>query len=147
MEARSAIWFLENILIHPDSKYLGIEPGFAVPVDNAISNLLPFPNASIEVGLSKDILPRIDILFDIVRVDGSHKAEHALFDIVNGWNLLNINGVLIVDDYKMSGAFSPRKALDGFLSCLPHRKYEFIWKDYEVAILKKPKSKHIIKIL
>ena len=37
--------------------------------------------------------------FDVIYVDGSHEADQVYKDIKNSWNILNINGILICDDY------------------------------------------------
>jgi len=37
--------------------------------------------------------------FDIIYIDGSHEAFQVYKDINNSWNSLNINGLIICDDY------------------------------------------------
>ena len=37
--------------------------------------------------------------YDLIYIDGSHEADQVYKDIKNSWKILNINGVLICDDY------------------------------------------------
>jgi len=37
--------------------------------------------------------------FDIIYIDGWHEASQVDLDINNSWNFLNINGIIICDDY------------------------------------------------
>ena len=37
--------------------------------------------------------------FDVIYVDGSHEADQVYKDIKNSWDILNISGILICDDY------------------------------------------------
>ena len=37
--------------------------------------------------------------YDVIYIDGSHEADQVYKDIKNSWKILNINGVLICDDY------------------------------------------------
>ena len=38
-------------------------------------------------------------MFDIIYIDGWHEAPQVYKDINNSWNTLNINGIIICDDY------------------------------------------------
>ena len=37
--------------------------------------------------------------FDVIYVDGYHKSDQVFKDCVNSWKKLNVNGILICDDY------------------------------------------------
>ena len=37
--------------------------------------------------------------YDVIYIDGSHEADQVYKDIKNSWKILNMNGVLICDDY------------------------------------------------
>ena len=39
------------------------------------------------------------LFYDVIYVDGYHKAEQVYKDCVNSWKNLNINGIMICDDY------------------------------------------------
>ena len=40
-----------------------------------------------------------DEKFDLIYIDGWHEAPQVYKDICNSWNFLNINGIIICDDY------------------------------------------------
>ena len=40
-----------------------------------------------------------NIKFDLIYVDGDHKAQQVSKDINNSWNILNKGGYLILDDF------------------------------------------------
>ncbi len=37
--------------------------------------------------------------YDVIYIDGSHETDQVYKDIKNSWNILNVNGILICDDY------------------------------------------------
>ena len=39
------------------------------------------------------------LFYDVIYVDGYHKAEQVYKDCINSWKYLNVNGILICDDY------------------------------------------------
>jgi len=81
--------------------------------------------------------------FDIVYIDGSHKAKNVLADAILSWELLKTGGIMIFDDYKWKGweghkltaELRPEIAIDSFISIFKN-DIEIIHKDYQV-ILKK----------
>lgn len=48
---------------------------------------------------SDDFFKKNITLFDVIYVDGYHKAEQVFKDCVNSWKTLNKNGIMICDDY------------------------------------------------
>jgi hypothetical protein len=64
---------------------------------------------------------------DLIYVDGSHHAADVLQDIVMGWQLLAINGTMVLDDYLWRephgrGAIhEPKLAIDAFTSIYGER--------------------------
>ena len=38
-------------------------------------------------------------MFDVIYVDGYHKSSQVFYDCINSWKCLNLNGILICDDY------------------------------------------------
>ena len=59
--------------------------------------------------------------FDVIYVDGSHEADQVYKDIKNSWNILNINGILICDDYFYGNIYKnpnnvPSIAINKFVS-------------------------------
>ena len=59
--------------------------------------------------------------FDVIYVDGSHEADQVYKDITNSWKILNINGILICDDYFYGNIYKnpenvPSIAINKFVS-------------------------------
>jgi predicted O-methyltransferase YrrM len=62
--------------------------------------------------------------FDLVYVDGSHAAPDVLLDLVLGWQLLSVYGMLVMDDYLWHGGMTqpidpiktPKPAIDAFVN-------------------------------
>ena len=48
---------------------------------------------------SNDFFNTNKLTYDVIYIDGYHKAEQVFKDCVNSWKNLNINGILICDDY------------------------------------------------
>ena len=38
-------------------------------------------------------------LYDVIYIDGAHETEQVFKDVKNSWKILNVNGILICDDY------------------------------------------------
>tara|TARA_Y100000996_G_C22493469_1_gene631236 strand:- start:97 stop:786 length:690 start_codon:yes stop_codon:yes gene_type:complete len=53
--------------------------------------------------LSKDFFKKNTDTFDIIYIDGSHKADDVFYDCTNAWEILRKDGLLILDDYFWNG--------------------------------------------
>ena len=90
-------------------------------------------------GLSTDILPTLDAIYDFIYIDGDH-SEHAVWnDAVNSFKILKNYGIIIFDDYlwndQIDMSKSPKNAIDKFL--VEYKPYiEIIKIDYQVIIRK-----------
>ena len=154
-EGRATCWLLENILTHPASSItcidtfkgsvehgeLGID--FSGVRDRFLSNTGPL---SWKVNLieSRSVtalpcLPRRK--FQFVYVDGSHAATDTLMDICMAWPLLDVNGIMAMDDYEwptpdLSPDLSrPKMAIDAFLGSFIGR-LRLLHKGYQVIVKK-----------
>jgi hypothetical protein len=159
-EARSAVWFLRNLLTHPNSYYVGIDPyvylrRHEIPMElvecreRARANLAEFGDrATLHEEPSEQRLSRFladGVQFDIVRVDGEHTAYNALFDITVGWRVLRPGGVMLVDDYDPKGKIArkadwgddcPRTASDSHFKCIPQDQWSVLYRGYEIGVRK-----------
>ena len=76
--------------------------------------------------------------FDFIYVDGSHKAIDAYADSYLSWKLLNVGGIMAIDDYLMSGM----DILDVPLSGINHfmermeGSYKILHKGYRIFLEK-----------
>ena len=93
-------------------------------------------------GPSSLVLPQLGIAsrqFDIVYIDGSHRAADVYSDAALTWPLVARNGLVIFDDYEfdqMEGELErPKLGIDTFLAAIPNQ-YRLVHKGYQVAIAK-----------
>lgn len=62
-------------------------------------------------------------VYDVVYIDGDHRAQAVIADAVLAWHMLRVGGVLIFDDYLWRhppsdvGKIYPGPGVDAFLSC------------------------------
>jgi predicted O-methyltransferase YrrM len=152
-EGRSALWFCENILTHPDARLTCIDT-FAGSAEHAaidtINLLQRFQENTdsvkdkikIQIGNSSDVLPRLPNarlpdLYDFIYVDGSHDPRDVCLDGILAWSLLKPGGVMIFDDYLWGAHLPPHKrpcvGIDAFLS-VHDQEFAFIAKAYALAI-------------
>ena len=76
--------------------------------------------------------------YDIIYVDGSHRLLDCYTDLILSWQLLEQNGMMIIDDYlfnKNNILESPYEAVNEFLEKYKN-KYTLLHKSYRVFILK-----------
>lgn len=76
--------------------------------------------------------------FDIIYVDGSHRLLDCYIDLILSWQLLDINGMMIIDDYlfnKENILESPFEAVNDFLEKYKN-EYILLHKNYRVFIKK-----------
>jgi predicted O-methyltransferase YrrM len=65
--------------------------------------------------------------FDLIYIDGSHKAPDVLFDGCLAFSLLRLGGVMVFDDYKWMGYApenpieNPKLGVDSFMACYENR--------------------------
>jgi predicted O-methyltransferase YrrM len=93
-------------------------------------------------GPSSLVLPQLAIeqrQFDIVYVDGSHRAADVYSDAALSWPMVAKNGIVIFDDYEfdqMEGELErPMLGIDIFLAAIDGQ-YRLLHKGYQVAIVK-----------
>ena len=167
-EGRSSVWILDNV-ISKESSLTVIEPypepgdnkDIAAVKDNLQYNLsLADPGQSrsrVIVGESKTILPRLLVegrRFDLIYVDGDHNALGVLRDLIMAWDLLRVDGYMLMDDYEMETTdpwhfvshkefieyprikfLHPKTAIDPFL-VIYRGLYEKVIDNYQVGIKK-----------
>ncbi len=141
-EGRSTVWFLENILRHPQSTITCLDTfqGSLEHTEDQKNNLLErfqknlIPRFSdkvkIMVGPSVHGLRTKEItdnLYTVIYIDGDHRSVAVLSDAVMAFPLLKLEGVMIFDDY-LGGSFktmfsneNPHNGIEAFMN---------IYKDY-----------------
>lgn len=125
-EGRSAIWFIENGL-SPNGEITCIDNWVYKDKETFNSNL-----AKALIGQDKQMvllegnsvyhlasLVAQSKKYDLVYIDGGHKNKEVLTDAVLCWELINVGGILVFDDYLYSFResnvdHSVKRAVDAF---------------------------------
>ena len=113
-QGRSTIWFLTNILLHEQSNITCVDP-FTGSVEHTPEqvdhlfdifsyNLRNYKHKTILFkGKSSDILRAnnftLDNVYDVVYIDGDHRAPAVMEDAVLSFACLRQGGLMIFDDY------------------------------------------------
>jgi predicted O-methyltransferase YrrM len=75
--------------------------------------------------------------FDLAYIDGNHRRDEVMADSMGVWQLLDVGGVVIWDDYEwgqgLAPAERPQPAIDEFLA-MHEGSYRLLAKTYQVAI-------------
>jgi predicted O-methyltransferase YrrM len=153
-EGRATIWLLENILTHPDSRIMTIDPFFEEY--GASQNYEERFDRNVEAsglrhkvekikGYSHTELRRLQPeSYDFAYIDGSHASTDVLLDIALAWDLMKPGGIIIFDDYdrsflvngKLKADLTPRMGIDAFLSVF-HRRVDVLAREYQLVIRKR----------
>ena len=155
-EGQSTTWFLDNILTHPDSRLIDVDPFFSdgdlagadfnVVQELYAHNIKECPvgyKCQLIKGKSQDILPTLkENSFDFIFIDGSHLAKDVAVDAELSHKLLKSKGIIIFDDYEwatnipdIDRSYIPHDAIDTFLN-RHGNDYKLIDKHYQVVIKK-----------
>jgi len=153
-EGQSACWFLDNILTHPTSRLVCVDP-FAVPMASVLLRYFEArydfnvaASGSAErvtklIGQSQVVLRTLQpASFDFIYVDGSHKIGDVLQDAVLAWTLLKPGGLVNFDDYALVDDLSegmlaraPGRAIDAFVSLLGSSA-SIVRRDWQMVLRK-----------
>lgn len=143
-EGRSLIWMFDNILTGKNCCATAIDPLPDELKETLQYNLKHSGHQSkidLIEGYSQESLKKLtDLKFDIIYLDGSHKAKAALADLVLSWDLLKTDGIMVIDDYlwengKLPIDQCPKAAVDSFLTFYGE-EIEVIYSDYQLIIRK-----------
>lgn len=154
-EGRSTVWFMENILTHPDARLKWVDT-FEGGSDHAgmdlsglerrfLDNVALFGDkVSGRARKSMDALKQYSdspgSLFDFIYIDGSHEAPDVLADAVLAWPLLKPGGFMGFDDYQWQKFPEPERrpklAIDSFLAVM-RRECEVVHKGFQVWVQKR----------
>ncbi len=128
-EGQGTTWFLDNILTHPDSRLIDVDPFYSEGdlaganfdivqslYAHNIKECFSSHKCQLIKGKSQDILPTLkENSFDFIFVDGSHFKKDVAADAELSHKLLKSGGIIIFDDYEW-GTDKPN--IDR--NCLPH---------------------------
>jgi predicted O-methyltransferase YrrM len=153
-EGMSALWLCENILTHPDSHLDCVDPyepyleHMDPPLDmvkakeNFVKNTESVKDKlTLHVESSFDYMKNRTEKVDLIYVDGDHSARACLIDMVQSHLLLNLGGMIIVDDYLWAGMLEgvdvPKGAINAFMNFFAEQ-YSLVSIGYQVILKKNP---------
>lgn len=149
-EGKSAIWMLENLCIHPDSRLTSID---SYTLDDPSVNLNTYENFLYNIDLctekkkfnqilgnSKDIMPKLveeNKKYDIIYIDSTTDIELVFTDITNADKLIGNSGIILMDDvgFDESANTSVIGAIKRFLTKYPD-VYRIILKEWQWMLQK-----------
>lgn len=141
-EGLTVIWFLQNILVQPQSRAYIIDNFYDPETHYLEANLSQSNNSgkyTLFEGKSQDVLKKLgNDFFDIIHVDGSHTAVDVIQDLILSWPLLKVGGTLIIDDYKLQANLphlAPKMSVDAFLKIF-QPELEIVYFDYYIILTK-----------
>lgn len=144
-EGRSAIWFIENIL-SVNSSITCIDDWSWVKDESAFDKNIEivkvkFPTISVvklsgdsQVKLAEQLLN--NHTYDLIYIDGKCDAAKRLSDACGAWPLLNLNGVMIFDDYLYISEDANLKLAIDYFCTLFQNKYKYLYVGQQVIIQK-----------
>ena len=153
-EGRSTTWLIDNVLGHPESTLLSIDPFLSSdptsPVDNTtfdrFTHNLSESSYPAKITHMQDVGENIyPILikdsYDICYVDACHMPWHIVHDLCNVWNLTKVGGIMLCDDYGSTNRFgtkySPNEAMKYFIQyVLKGRGYQIHAAEWALVLVK-----------
>lgn len=156
-EAGGTCWILNNVLLHPESRYVGIDNWGVTPTtpnknawwlavkDRAYNNLhlIDSPKCEIIEATSPTALlslRRQEKRFDVVYIDGNHGYSGCLLDTVLAWDITKT--MIIWDDYG-SKECRVKEAVVEFLAGVPNEEYCELFRNYQYGVLKTKSTKYL----
>ena len=143
-EGRSAIWFLDHVLTHPSSTITCVDLFPSQMAEIRFDHNIAVSGCSSRVtkvkGRSQKVLKLLrEDSYNIIYIDGSHRAVDVQADASLSWPLLKRGGIIIFDDYhwnlEQPIEDRPQTAIDNFLSDF-RSQLEILHKGYQVIVRK-----------
>jgi predicted O-methyltransferase YrrM len=143
-EGGSALWMLENILTHPTARMTGLDTfSNKENCERFLANLEMSgfsKKMTLVKGRSQVTLRSLPLdSFDIVYIDGSHRAPDVMVDAALSWELLKKGGILIFDDYMWEWERPPQDrpkiAIEAFLRIFKN-ELEILHQEYQIIVKK-----------
>lgn len=125
-EGRSALWTVENMLLHPDSTITCVDPwicwmnyaghdrfDFEKHFDHNVAGVSKIQKLK---GSSADVLPGLPLhAFHGCYIDGLHEEDHVREDALLALPLLKPGAIIVFDDYAWEGHPGVKNAVDTLL--------------------------------
>lgn len=94
------VWMSENLCLHPDSVIhsAGIDPKEGID-DYAKTRLEKYNNIIFYNEYGNTVIRRLNIMYDMIYIDGTHKYLPVLNDAKFSLKYLKEDGIIVFDDY------------------------------------------------
>lgn len=150
-EGRSACWIAANLLNHPMSTLISVDPWNVVSPhqERQQENFAATANGRKIISVAQSSIDfyaetrKRGPTYDLIYIDGDHHGSYVIRDACNFWPQLQPGGILIFDDYQWvdsTGVLSentlPRHAIDYFM-LLFQDQYDVLHKEYQVFLRKR----------
>jgi predicted O-methyltransferase YrrM len=164
-EGASTTWLLDELSNNPASTVTAIDAFDAVtPATEGVSQTLErrfydnvekstnFNKLRVMQGLSRFVLRSManeyEGHFNLVYIDGSHRAKDVLDDAVLSWPMLEDGGHMVFDDYrwhKYAAEYdNPKLAIDSFTNCY-ETELDVVHRDFQVIVRKHPRTAEAVR--
>jgi predicted O-methyltransferase YrrM len=150
-EGRSAIWTVENVLVHPNSTItcidsystVGTKRQQSLAQQRFLKNTQAFgKKVQLIVSDTRSALKSPTLLqkqFDFIYIDASRHSKNVLEDAILALPLLKVGGYMVFDDYTSSKDHDyvcPKKGIDAFLDIF-HDELKVENTSWQVILRKK----------
>ena len=163
-EGASTTWILDNLMSHPESSLTCIDTFEGGMEHQEADKTHRYELQSLESRFRANVAKceyhasKLEVVkarsdeallelrckgtrFDLVYIDASHVAIDVLQDAVLSWHMLNLNGVMVFDDFRWKGyledCYNPRIAIQAFLHCVV-QEVETTETEYQMWVTKVP---------
>lgn len=148
-EGQSSIFFADNLLNHSDSSLTCVDPFMSLPTndhgellqdnqeerfDYNISVCKNSEKITVKKVISDEFFKENTKKFDFIYIDGSHESDQIIKDMINAFNVLEIGGIMWMDDYGFDNG-RVKKVMNVFLEMYTD-KCAVIHGGYQLAIRK-----------
>lgn len=150
-QGASIEWMANNILTHPDSMAIGLDPWLAECMGKPWTDAEMIENktaALAAVARFKDKVRLIQIksedwfakqqlpegTFDAIYLDGMHDYDPLKADFESAWPLLKVGGTLVMDDYRARKSEIPKLIEDLTPEYGP--SWEVLFVNYQIGLRK-----------
>lgn len=123
-EGRSSCFFVQNILNHPDSRLVCVDPWVMPGTEARFQKNIDILGCREKMVIYKTASDGFPIAsppaYDFVYIDGWHSAAATMKDACRSWVTLKKGGIMIFDDYMwhindLPRVDAPKLAIDSFL--------------------------------
>lgn len=150
-EGLSSVFFSDNLLDHPDSTLICVDPFLTIDtndhqhllnnvVENNFDNNIKISKHANKIEVKKitsdEFFKSNSKTFNFIYIDGCHQCDFITRDMENSFKVLQQHGVMWMDDYGGGDGINIKTTMDNFLEKYKGQ-YDLFHKGYQLAIIKR----------